>query len=144
MAGDPLRLAAVLGIGGGIVVAALAGALGWLIAGGAVGVSIGVGCALAVAFFGVTSIAALLTRRLGAQVLAAVVLGGWLLKLLALIVILGVIVDLTGLQRIPFALALVLTTVVYLMMQAVVVLRVRQPYVVPSEDSTRPGRVIRE
>jgi len=62
---------------------------------------------------------------------AAAVLGGWLLKILVLLAVLSVVVEAGGLLRVPFALTLLAGSLTYLTVQAVVVLRARQPYVEP-------------
>jgi len=128
---SPLAWAAVLGIGGGCVAMVVLGGLGWLIGGAELGWSVLLGLALPVGFFGVTTMAAVLTGRLGPQVLAAAVLGGWLLKILVLLAVLSVVVEAGGLLRVPFALTLLAGSLTYLTVQAVVVLRARQPYVEP-------------
>ena len=131
MSADPLRAvmrrSAVLTLGG----LALAGVGGWLVAGtpGVYGGVLGVG--IPSAFFGITLAVALLTGRSSGTALGAVVLGSWLVKLIALVAVLAVLKPLEFYHRPVFGAVLLGWTAVLLGIEVRVIKSTRQMYVEP-------------
>ena len=108
----------------GLVLVALGqSAAGW-------GVVLGVG--LPFAFFMVTSIVALRTATLGVDKLGAVVLGSWLLKLIALIVALAWLRGQDFYSRPVFFGVFLTCTIGLLVLEALIVQKTKVPYVDPA------------
>lgn len=127
----PMR--GVLRVGGvaAVVGLFLAGALGWLLggAGPALGGLIGMG--IAVAFFAVTVVVALLTAGMDPARLGLWVLGSWLVKVVLVMVVLAILREATFYSRGALFGALLLGTVGSLVLESLVVVRARVPYVEP-------------
>lgn len=107
----------------------LAAAGGYVLAQGQGAVGAAIGALIAFAFFGVTAGVALITSKMPPTTLGAVVLGSWLLKMLALIVVLVALKNADFYDRISFGLALLLGTIAALILEAWVVTKSRVPYV---------------
>lgn len=124
----------VLRIGGLSALVALpaAAAIGYLFAGtpGAWGGLIGMG--LAVSFFGVTVLVALFTSGMEAVKLGVWVMGSWLVKIVILISVLAALDQHDFYSRITLFVALLVGTVGCLVMEALLVMRTRVPYVEPA------------
>lgn len=127
----------ILGVGGlGFVVAMpIAVAIGIAVAGsrGAWGAAIGI--ALAVGFFGVTIVLALLTARLQPTTFAVATLGGWLVKLILLLGALAALRDADFYSRSVLLGALLVGTAGSLAIETLVVSRARVPYTEPASHS---------
>jgi len=123
----------VLRTGALAALVALPGAalVGFLLAGapGAWGALIGMG--IAVAFFAVTVVVALVTAGMDATRLGAWVLGSWLLKIILLIVVLALLRDQDFYSRPALFVALLVGTAGSLVLEARVVTTTRVPYVEP-------------
>ena len=132
--GVRITMGAVLRWGslGALVALLLAGGIGWLVD-GAAGLWGGLlGIAIPVSFFSITVIVALLTLRVRPEVFGAAILGSWVLKLIVLIIVLALLSGADFYTRTVFFIAFVVGTVGYLLMEAVIVLRTRVPYVEPN------------
>jgi hypothetical protein len=129
---EPLRRVARLGGLGGLVLLAVAVAVGWLVDGrpGVVGAALGVGIPLV--FFGVTVLTALLTSRLTPGAMGAVVLGSWVVKMAALIGVLALIDGWDGWSRPVFFVCFAVSVPAWLGLEAWVVVKTRQPYTAPA------------
>ena len=127
----PMRRILVLGYAAALAVLALACLVGWLAAGGPGlwGAVLGVG--VPVAFLSLTTVVALATARLDVGALGAVVLGSWLVKLVVLIAVLAVLRDRDFYSRPVFFWTFLAALVGYLVLEAVLVVRTRAPYVEP-------------
>lgn len=115
------------GVGAAIYVPA-ATALGFVIGGQGGAYGAGIGALVAAAFFGVTVVVALVTSTMPPTVLGAVVLGSWLVKMVALIAVLAALRSADFYDRTTFGLALLVGTVVALCLEAWVVAKTRVPY----------------
>ncbi|MGV1003994.1 MAG: hypothetical protein ACOYEV_04325 [Candidatus Nanopelagicales bacterium] len=124
------RILSVGGLGAGIALP-LFTLIGYLAGGpaGAWGAAIGVG--LAVCFFGITVLLAVLTARLGPTEFAVATLAGWLGKLVVLFVVLGALRDASFYSRPALFVALLLGTAGVLVLEALVVTKTRVPYTEP-------------
>jgi hypothetical protein len=127
-----LRRAVVLGalVAGGVAV--VAGSLGLVFAGTSGLISGLVGAAFALLFLGVTAIGLILAGRsldtpLGPSVFFAVVLGGWIVKLLLFLVAMLLLRDQPWVQPVVLFLAIVATVIGSLAVAVVVVSRSRIP-----------------
>lgn len=87
------------------------------------------GVLIPVAFFSGTVIVALLTLRVPQQVFGAVVLGSWLVKIVLLLVALFFLRDATFFNRPVFFFAFLIGTAGYLILEAMIVVKTRVPYV---------------
>ena len=117
--GFALALPVVAGIG--YVIDGAAGCWGALL-----------GLAVPVAFFSITAVVALVTARTRPELLGFAVLGSWLAKVLLLIGVLAWLSRSDFYNRAVFFVVLLLGTFAYLIAEAFIVLRSRQPYVEPS------------
>ncbi|HSK25525.1 MAG TPA: hypothetical protein VK894_01265 [Jiangellales bacterium] len=123
-------------VGAGTLLALpLAAVAGWLLAGssGAWGALLGI--ALPAAFLGVTAALALLTATMDARRMTALLVGSWVVKVLALVAVLGVLRDLDGWSRPAFLVAFAVGVAGWLAAECVVVLRTRVPYVEPVTET---------
>lgn len=93
------------------------------------GYAILIGSSLSTLFFLVSAIVALRSAHLSAEKLAAVVLGSWLVKIIALIAVLVWLKDQDFYSRPALFLALLLTTSITLVADALITLKTRVPYV---------------
>lgn len=120
-----------VGAAAAVVSLLLAGALGWLLggAGPALGALIGMG--IAVAFFAVTVVVALLTAGMDPARLGVWVLGSWLVKVVLVVVVLAVLRQATFYSKPALFGALLIGTVGSLVLESLVVVRARVPYVEP-------------
>mgnify|MGYP001826405059 CR=1 FL=1 len=129
---DPLVRVARWGALGGTTFLLVAALVGWAIDGraGLVGAVLGVGVPLA--FFGVTVLTALLTRRLSPGAMGATVLGSWIVKMAALIGVLVLMDGSDAWSRPVFAVCFGLAVPAWLAFEAWVVIKTRQPYTAPA------------
>ena len=107
----------------------LAAAVGWAIDGSAGGWGAFLGMAIPFAFFTGTVIVALVTVRVSVGAFGAVVLGSWIVKLIALLVVLFFLRDADFFNRPIFFFSFLIGTVGYLVLEALVVMKTRVPYV---------------
>jgi hypothetical protein len=127
----PMRRVLVIGALASLVALPVAALLGYLVAGvpGFWGALIGM--AIPICFFAITAATALLTARLGPTALGAAVLGGWLAKIVLLLVVLVVLRGADFYDRMVLFVALLIGTAGSLIAEAVIVTRTRVPYVEP-------------
>jgi hypothetical protein len=109
----------------------IAALVGWLVAGseglwGAV-----IGLAVPAVFFGITVVTALVTAQASPGAFGAIVLGAWLLKIIAMGAVLIVLQGQDFWSRGAFSLAFAVGVVGWLAAEAAVVVRTRTPYVEP-------------
>ncbi|GHS88067.1 hypothetical protein AGMMS50218_11140 [Actinomycetota bacterium] len=121
-----LAVLAVLGVGVGALVAGVEGVWGALI-----------GVALALVFSGTTVMAMLRTAHASVNVMAMVVMGTWLAKVLVVIVVLALIQDLTFYSRGVLGAVLAVGVVGSAVLDLRAVNRARLPYVEPAADRGR-------
>jgi hypothetical protein len=95
----------------------------------ALGYGILIGSSLSTVFFLITALVSLRSANLSAEKLAGVVLGSWLLKIIALIAILVWLKDQDFYNRTGLFLALLATTTITLVADAIITLKTRVPYV---------------
>jgi hypothetical protein len=131
-----LRRAVVLGALVALGVAVVAGGLGLVFAGPSGLVSGLVGAAFALLFLGVTAVGLIIAGRtldtpLGPTIFFAVVLGGWIVKLILFLVAMLLLRDQPWVQPVVLFLAIVATVLGSLAVDVVVVSRSRIP-VAPS------------
>jgi hypothetical protein len=110
--------------------------LGWLADGTAGVLGALLGLALPAAFFGVTALVDSSTRHLPPSTTGAVVLVSWLVKLVVLVVVMILVDSSSAWSRPVFAVVFLLATVAWLALEAWLVIRTRQPYVVPASPGT--------
>lgn len=134
---EPLRRTLRLGVVGLLVLAPVAGLLGWLVDGSAGLAGAMIGVLVPAVFFGLTAVLALVTLRLSPGALGGVVLGSWVLKLLVLIAVFLVLDQWDGWSRTVFAVTFLVGVIASLALEAVVVLRSQQPYVQPAANPPR-------
>jgi len=113
--------------------------IGWLVAGsaGVWGALIGVG--LALVFSGTTIVAMLRTAHSNAQVMAAVVMGTWLAKVIVVIVVLAILRDQDFYSRQVLAVVLLVGVLGSAYLDYRAVTRARIPYGDPSASGTTPS-----
>lgn len=95
----------------------------------ALGYGILIGSSLSTIFFLITALVSLRSAHLSAEKLAGVVLGSWLLKIIALIAVLVWLKDQDFYNRPALFFALLLTTAITLVADALITLKTRVPYV---------------
>lgn len=124
----PMKAVLRLGLLIGAIGLPVATGIGYLLAGnpGAWGGLLGFGISLT--FFTITALMAIGTARLQPHLLAITVMGSWLLKIVALVVILAVLDDADFYHRGIFFGTLLITTFTYLGMEAWIVARTRVLY----------------
>lgn len=88
----------------------------------------GIGFGLAVLFIGITSMVALLTRKLSVQTLGVAVLGSWLLKIVLLIAALVWLRDQDFYHRPSLLVAMLVGLVGYLTIEALITLKTKSVY----------------
>ena len=128
---DPLGQAVRLGAWATLGLAAAGAGLGALLRGGPGAVGGLAGALVAAAFLGVTAASGSWARRLDASALGAVILGGWLGKMVLLIAFLAWFADQPWYDKGVFFGSLLVGTAGLLVLEARVVLAGRQPYVEP-------------
>jgi hypothetical protein len=106
----------------------LAALVGWIVDGAAGGWGAFLGMTIPFAFFTGTVIVALLTVRLSVGLFGAVVLGSWVLKLIILLVVLFFLRDADFFNRPIFFVSFLIGTAGYLVLEALVVVKTRVPY----------------
>ncbi len=128
----PMRRVVRLGAIAALVALPASALLGYLVDGsaGAWGALIGMG--IAVGFFGVTVVVALLTAGMDATRLGVWVLGSWLVKLVLLIAVLALLRDQDFYSRPALFVSLLVGTVGSLLLEARVVSSTQVPYVEPT------------
>lgn len=124
-------MVAVLTIGSVVFLLAMpvAAAIGYAIAGSAGAWGAFLGIAIPVVFFTMTVLVAVFTVRVSPNIFGAVVLGSWIVKLIALIVALYFLRDADFYDRPIFFFAFLIGTAAYLILEALIVVRTRVPYV---------------
>lgn len=125
----PMRRVLRAGTVAAIVALPTATALGAILAGAPGAWGAGIGMGLAVGFFAVTVLVALVTARMDPTRLGIWVLGSWLLKMVLLIVVLAMLRDADFYSRPALFLSLLIGTAGGLLLEALVVTRTRVPYV---------------
>lgn len=127
----PMRAVLRRGAVASLAALPIGAALGYAVAGAPGLVAALLGLGIAVAFFTITVLLALATARLQPQALGVVVLGSWLLKMAALIVLLAFLRNADFYHRPTFFAALLVGTTGYLVLEALVVSRTKVLYVEP-------------
>jgi hypothetical protein len=94
-----------------------------------VGYGLLIGSAISLGFFLVTAVVALRTATTSPEKLGLVVLSSWLVKMVVLIALLAWLQNQNFYDRVALFLALVLTTVVTLVADALISIKTRVPYV---------------
>ena len=94
-----------------------------------VGIGILIGSAISLGFFLLTALVALRTATTSPDKLGLVVLSSWLVKMVVLIALLAWLQNQNFYDRVALFLALVLTTVVTLVADALISIKTRVPYV---------------
>lgn len=94
-----------------------------------VGIGIVIGSALSLGFFLVTAIVALRTATSAPEKLAVVVLSSWLVKMIVLIALLVWLQNQDFYNRLALFMALMLTTVITLVADALISIKTKVPYV---------------
>ncbi len=136
---DPLRAAARYGAGGVVAVAVLASVIGGL----AVGIS-GVwgallGSAVGGGFVLFTVAVVLATAQSSPTTTAAVVMGTWLLKLVAVLVVLAVLRQFDFYDRTTLGVVVLCTVVGVLALETTAIVRTRTTYVDPVPSTPEAG-----
>jgi hypothetical protein len=127
-----------------LVVAVVAGAIGWFVSGGPGLVAGLVGAAAAAVFMGLTAVSILVAARvargdLGSPVFYAIVLGTWVLKLLLFAVLVIPLRTATWLDPVVFFWAIIVAVLGSLVIDAVSFMRTRVPYVSDARLPDGPG-----
>jgi hypothetical protein len=94
-----------------------------------VGSGIVIGSSISLGFFLVSAIVALRTATSSPEKLAVIVLSSWLLKIIVLIALLAWLQNQDFYDRLALFLALLFTTVITLVSDALITLKTRVPYV---------------
>jgi ATP synthase protein I len=99
------------------------------------------GSALAIAFFAVTIVAVSVAARVANELMLPAALGTYLLKVIAIAVLLLLLRDTTAFNRVAFAMATVIGACIFLVAEMRIALRARTPYVDTGKDggTTRSG-----
>jgi ATP synthase protein I len=99
------------------------------------------GSALAIAFFAVTIVAVSVAARVANELMLPAALGTYLLKVIAIAVMLILLRDTTAFDRIAFAVATLIGACVFLVAEMRIALRSRSQYVETGQDqgTTRSG-----
>lgn len=122
------RVLLMAGIGLAVLVP-VATLAGWLIGGSDIGLGVLLGLALPGAFFGLTVIVGVLAARLDNGPFVGVVMASWLVKVVALLVVMALIKDATFYSKPAFIAAFIVGVAGWLTAEVVVVLRTRVTYV---------------
>jgi hypothetical protein len=136
----PMKSVLMWGIVAGLVALVVAVAIGYLLDGlpGVWGAVLGVG--LSVLFFTATVALALATARLQPQLLGVTVLVAWLVKMIVLLAVLVVLDQQDFYSRAVFFGSLLICTVGYLGMEAMIVARTKVLYLETEFAPESPGR----
>lgn len=124
------RVLRVVGVGTAVALP-LAAAVGRLAAGNAGAWGAFLGLAVPAAFLGVTAVLALLTAGMDARRMLAVLVGSWVVKVLALIAVLSALRGDESWSRPAFLAAFAIGVAGWLTAECLVVLWTRVPYVEP-------------
>ncbi len=135
-----LRATLTWGLGVGAVLAALAALIGALTAGGDGAVSGLVGALVGIVFPAMTAVSILVANRwyghpLYLQIFFAVVLGSWVVKFLVVVIALALLRGAPWMNTVVFFFALLATAIASLVVDLVVLSRMRMPAV---SDTTLP------
>lgn len=122
------RVLRVTGIGLAILLP-VATIAGWLIGGSDIGWGILLGLAVPAAFFAITVITGVLAAKLDNGPFVAVVMALWLVKIIALLVVMALIKDAEFYSKPTFIAAFIVGIAGWLTAEVVVVLRTKVPYV---------------
>jgi hypothetical protein len=126
---EPMRhVLQVTGIGFAALVP-LGTAAGWWAGGSTVGLGILLGLAIPAVFFGVTVLTGVLAAHLDNSPFVGVVMAFWLVKIVALMVVMAVIKDADFYAKPAFLGAFIVGVAGWLAAEVIVVLRTRVPYV---------------
>jgi hypothetical protein len=127
----PMRRVVRVGALAAVIALPAAALVGWLVDGsaGAWGAVIGMG--IAVAFFAVTAVLALVTARMAPTQLGVWVLGSWLLKMVLLIAVLALLRGEDFYSRGMLFAGLLVGTVGSLLLEARIVATTKVPYTEP-------------
>lgn len=136
-----LRASLVWGLTGGLAVLVIAATIGWFVGEGAGLASGALGAVVGIVFPALTAVSILVANRwYGSpaylQIFFGVVMGGWILKFVVVIVALIVISRLPWILPLVFYFALVAAALVAVVVDLVVILRMRLPAV---SDVRLPG-----
>ena len=118
------------------IIALVGGIVGWFVAGAPGLVSAIIAAAVALMFAGVTALSVILAARVDTGMFMAVVLGAWILKLIAFLAILAIVKQLNFTHDWMLWSTMVAAMVGQLAIDAIVVLRARHGYV---SDVELPG-----
>lgn len=137
-----LRRALVLGGFVALGIAIVGGVIGFLVDGGVGLVSALIGTALAVIFMGVTAATILLANRFSGSDLFVgaffgIVLGGWLLKFVVFLVVVIILKDQAWVNPVILFLSVIAGVIGSLIVDVMVMLKSRMPYV---SDVTLPNQ----
>lgn len=138
-----LRATLVWGMGTGAVLAVIAAIVGGLVGGGDGAISGLVGALVGVVFPAMTAVSILLANRwyghpLYLQIYFGVVLGGWIVKFLVVVVALAVLRGAVWMDTAVFFFALLVTAVASLVVDLIVLTRMRMPAVSDVDLPTEP------
>jgi uncharacterized membrane protein len=125
------RVLRVIGVGT-VVALPAAAAAGWVAAGGAGARGAFLGLAVPAAFLGITAVLALLTAGMDSRRMLALLVGSWVVKVLALVAVLSVLREDGSWSRPAFLAAFAVGVAGWLTAECLVVLRTRVPYVEPA------------
>lgn len=104
-------------------------AVGWLVGGSEVGLGILLGLAIPAVFFGLTVLTGVLAVKLDNGPFVGVVMGAWLVKIIALMVVMAQLRGADFFHPTAFFIAFVVGVAGWLTAEVIVVLRTRTPYV---------------
>lgn len=129
-----------------LAIAVVGSVIGYLVAGGTGLLSALIGTAMSVAFMGITAGSILLANRVAGNESAiggffGIIMGGWLLKFVVFLVLLVVLQDREWIQPMVLFLCIIAGVVGSLVVDAVVVMKSRMPYV---SDVTLPPAPVDE
>jgi hypothetical protein len=125
----PMRAVLRIGSLAFLLAVPLATLIGFVIDGSSGGWGAFLGMAIPFAFFTGTVIVALLTVRVSVSAFGAVVLGSWILKLILLLAVLFFLRDADFFNRPIFFVSFLIGTAGYLVLEALVVIKTRVPYI---------------
>lgn len=104
-------------------------AVGWLIGGSEVGLGILLGLAIPAVFFGLTVLTGVLAAKLDNGPFVGVVMAAWVVKIVALMVVMSQLRGADFFSTVAFFVAFVVGVAGWLAAEVIVVLRTRTPYV---------------
>jgi len=111
------------------VIAVLGGGLGWLTVGPIGALSVVIGAVMAAVFLGITAASILVAIKYDIVAFFAIVLGAWLLKFVLFLVLAIVLRDQPWINTTALFLALIAGVIGSLVVDVVVVMKTRMPYI---------------